>query len=48
MWNENNCKTTVTKLWFYGYFDKNYFKNNIKITTPLVKPQLLTVVLLLF
>ena len=26
--HKENCKTTV----FYGYYDKKYFKNNIKIT----------------
>ena len=25
----------ITKNIFYGYYDKKYFKNNIKITTPL-------------
>ena len=26
--HKENCKTIV----FYGYYDKKYFKNNIKIT----------------
>ena len=44
MWIENNCKTTVTNCGFMVVLIK-IIKNNIKITTPLVKPQLLTVVL---
>ena len=39
-------------MWFYSYYDKEYFKNNIKITILLkpglkiiLKPQLLTAVL---
>ena len=43
---------TKKKYFFYDYYDKEYFKNNIKITVLLkpelkiiLKPQLLTVVL---
>ena len=32
---ENNCKTTVRNCGFMVVLIKKYFKNNIKITTPL-------------
>ena len=35
MWIENNCKTTVSNCGFMVILIKKYFKNNIKITTPL-------------